>query len=440
MRTVVTAFISVFFVSWGAAADDLNLHAWQMETKGDPAGAREFLERSAQGGSADSLEAYAQFLDRHHDPAAREVYEKLLNKAQGDLRVYAASRLAILDLLAGDRAAAVRHLEQYHAAGGRDLNLAPPAAPSPEKSQTIPIPGPLRSFARMAALSPDLGPDEVIAALARNVVTNGYQAASSNEALEQTEYLKLVIRYLSQARELEKLSGADKVIKIETCDSSQTAELLRVLGYRMRGACGSEVVLETVNATRAFLTIDSGFPLAELEQSLRTNRPFTYDYKPTQAAGNLWSRLLALRQGSPGLRFHRFVPGRSLLVPPLPGPLQTGPRHRRRVAQEHHRAENSRLSPTSWISMAACSRFETDAPSCRGASVTRKSGPNWRGWRPIRPGAFFERLVAKDDGWLASYFDALARITNNSSERAGAELSHRSRPHAGASTRPSAAK
>jgi len=118
-------------------------------------------------------------------------------------------------------------------------------------------------------------------ALARNVVTNGYQAASSNEALEQTEYLKLVIRYLSQARELAKLAGADGAIKIETCESAQTGEILRVLGYRMRGGCGSEVVLETVNAMRAFLTIDSGFPLSELEQSLRTNRPFVYDYKPT---------------------------------------------------------------------------------------------------------------------------------------------------------------
>src|ERR1022692_814089 len=103
MRTVVTAFISVFFISWGAAADDLNLRAWQMESKGDPAAAREFLEHSAQSGAADSLEAYAQFLDRHHDPAARDVYEKLLKTAQGDQRVYAASRLVILDLVAGDR-------------------------------------------------------------------------------------------------------------------------------------------------------------------------------------------------------------------------------------------------------------------------------------------------------------------------------------------------
>ena len=78
----------------------------------------------------------------------------------------------------------------------------------------------------------------------------------------------LIVRYLAQARELEKLSGDAKVIKIEQCESSQTAELLKVLGYRMRGGCGSEVVLETLNASKAFVTIDSGFPVADLEQAL----------------------------------------------------------------------------------------------------------------------------------------------------------------------------
>jgi hypothetical protein len=146
---------------------------------------------------------------------------------------------------------------------------------------TSDIPGPITSFNRMAALSPDLKPEDVLPALARNIVTNGYQAANSQEALEQTEYLKLVFRYLSQARELDRLAGADKVVKVETCDSAKTGELLKILGYRMRGACGSDVVLETVNASRAFLTIDSGFPIADLEQALRTNRPFNYDYKPT---------------------------------------------------------------------------------------------------------------------------------------------------------------
>jgi len=412
MRTVVTAFISVFCVSWSAAADDLNLRAWQMETKGDPAGAREFLERGAQNGAADSLEAYAQFLDRHHDPAAREAYEKFLKVAQGDQRIFAASRLAILDLVAGDRDAAARHLEQYRAAGGRDLNLAPSSTPAPEKRQTVPIPGPLRSFARMAALSPELGPEDVISALARNVVTNGYQAASSNEALEQTEYLKLVIRYLSQARELEKLAGADKIIKVETCDSSQTAELLRVLGYRMRGACGSEVVLETVNATRAFLTIDSGFPLAELEQSLRVNRPFTYDYKPTQAlvvyGPDYWlsakdregSDFIDAFLGDPSLC--RLYLGLSKLDPATADEL------RKNTTVQKIRAYAHVLD--FYGGMFQVRNGRAIVP---GGQRSEKIWTELVGVAPDKGSAFFERLVAKDDGWLASYFDALARITNN---------------------------
>ena len=64
-----------------------------MESKGDPAGAREFLQRSAQSGAPDAIEAYAQFLDRHHDPAARETYEKMLTASQGEQRALAAQRL-----------------------------------------------------------------------------------------------------------------------------------------------------------------------------------------------------------------------------------------------------------------------------------------------------------------------------------------------------------
>ena len=119
----------------------------------------------------------------------------------------------------------------------------------------------------MAAISQDSTPDTVLTALARNVVTNGFQASHSSEELEETEYLKLVRRYLSQARELEKLAGPDKVIRVATCESSQTNDLLRVLGFRMRGGCGAEVVLETLNAPRAFLTTDSGFPIAQLEEA-----------------------------------------------------------------------------------------------------------------------------------------------------------------------------
>ena len=100
------------------------------------------------------------------------------------------SRLIALDLLAGDHVAAKRHFDAYQAAGGRGLT-APGSGPAPDAAkQTVTIPGPQRSFGRMAAISSDSTPDEVLGALARNVVTNGYQASHSNDALEQTEELE----------------------------------------------------------------------------------------------------------------------------------------------------------------------------------------------------------------------------------------------------------
>jgi hypothetical protein len=338
MKALVTAFISFFSVSCldiAAAADDFSARAWQMESKGEAAEARDYLRRAAQDGGVDAKLAYAEFLDRHRDPAARDAYEKAWDGARGEQREFAARRLVLLDLMAGDRDRAQHHLEDYRAAGGRDFAFPQGAALNPEKRQTITIPGPLRSFSRMAALAPEMSPEDVLTALARNVVTNGYQAAGTNALLEQTEYLKLVIRYLSQARELEKLADSSGAIKIETCDSSQTGELLRVLGYRMRGGCGSEVVLETLNASRAFLTIDSGFPLAELEQDLRTNP--------------LYTGLLAIVERPPGPRVHRCLPRRPLAVPLVSRTFEARASRFRGAAQGHHGSKDSRL--------CACARF-----------------------------------------------------------------------------------
>src|ERR1039458_2905997 len=258
----------------------------KLESTGDVAGARAALARQAEA-NPNHIAAwveYAEFLDRYGDPAAREAYAKLLEaaRAAGDSARASAvmRRLALLELLAGDRNAAMRNLEAYRAAGGKSANPGTAPAPAAENAGTAEIPGPLRSFARMAAISPDAEPVDILPALARNVVTNGYQASNNNEALEQTEYLKLVHRYLSQARELDKLAGESRVLKIDNCESPASGELLRILGFRMRGGCGSEVVLETVNAPRAFLTTDSGFPVNELEEALRTNRVFTYDFHP----------------------------------------------------------------------------------------------------------------------------------------------------------------
>jgi hypothetical protein len=46
-----------------------------------------------------------------------------------------------------------------------------------------------------------------------------------------------------------------------------------------------------------------------------------------------------------------------------------------------------------------------------GGARLEKTWADLVGVAPDRPGQFFERLIAKDDGWMASYFDALSRIT-----------------------------
>jgi hypothetical protein len=417
------AFPSVFaaLVALGSAlsgqvtAQDAIRSARELERKGDAPAARALLQQAALSSTdgAAGLLAYADFLGAHHDPEARPAYEKALaalDPAHTEDRQKTARRLVLLDLIAGDRAAAGRNLEAYRAAGGTEWSGGLPSAKPVDPPKTIDIPGPLRSFARMAALSPDLSPDELLPALARNVVTTGFQTAGG-EVLEPTEYLKLVVRYLAQARELAGIAGAQKVIRIEGCDSAQAGELLRVLGYRMRGGCGSDVVLETVNASRAFLTIDSGFPLAELEQALRTNRKFEYDYAPTHVpvlyGADYWVPPAEKQNGEfidvflSDLILCRTYVGLAKLDPETADAIrQAGPLERVKA-------------------FAHVLDFYGGMFEVRGGKAVTPGGarsePVWAelvGAPPARGGAFFAKLISRDDGWMASYFDAVARSSS----------------------------
>src|SRR5580658_8550244 len=104
MKALVTAFICLLGIYIGTArgADDFAAHAWQLEAKGEAAEARDYLQHAAQTGGVDAQLAYAQFLDRHRDPEARQVYQKVAQSARGEQRELAARRLVVLDLLAGD--------------------------------------------------------------------------------------------------------------------------------------------------------------------------------------------------------------------------------------------------------------------------------------------------------------------------------------------------
>jgi hypothetical protein len=368
----------------------------KMEASGDVAGARAALAHAAEGNprSVPALTAYAEFLQRYGDPSAKEAYNKLLAalKQSGDNSRASAitKRLALLDQVASD---------------------APrPAEASAENLPAVPIPGPLRSFARMVAISRDASPDEILQALARNVVTNGYQASHSNEALEQTEYLKLVHRYLNQAQELQKLAGDSKVIKIDNCDSPSVGELLRILGFRIRGGCGSEVVLETVNAARAFLTTDSGFPINLLEEALRTNRPFSYDYHPTMATvlfgPEYWTG--GGKEKDAGDFVDTFISDPSLCRLYLGfAKLDT------ETAEDLRKAiPYTRIKAYSHVLDFFGGMFQI-----RGGKAVLPGGPKsaavWSdmvGVSPDHGGDFFDKLMAKDDGWLASLYDSIARI------------------------------
>ncbi|HUB81255.1 MAG TPA: hypothetical protein VMB03_20780 [Bryobacteraceae bacterium] len=369
----------------------------KMEASGDVAGARALLARAAETNphGIPALTAYAEFLERYGDPGAKDAYAKLLAtvRQSGDTARADAigKRIALLDLVSGT---------------GHSLPALKDDRP------TVPIPGPLRSFARMVAISGDARPNEILQALARNVVTNGYQASHSNEALEQTEYLKLVHRYLSQAQELQKLAGDTKVIKIDNCDSPQVAELLRILGFRIRGGCGSEVVLETVNAARAFLTTDSGFPINVLEESLRTNRPFVYDYHPTSATvifgPEYWTG--GVKEKDPGDFIDTFISDPSLCR------LYLG---FSKLDSETAEELRKGIPFTRVKAYAHILDFFGGMFEIRGGKALVPGGPKsaalWgdlAGASPDHGADFFDKLMAKDDGWLASLYDSIARMNS----------------------------
>lgn len=413
--SLCVALLGFAFVLAGQGpAGDAIRSAQERERMGDASGARTLLQQAVRSSNDDpaAVLAYAEFLGAHHDPDTRRAYEDALTAlppAKRADRQKVARSLVLLDLIAGDRAAAGAHLEAYRAAGGGEWSGGLPAGTPVGPPQTIEIPGPLRSFARMAALAPDLPPQELLPALARNVVTSGYRA-TGGEVLEPTEYLKLVTRYVSQARELAHIAAEKKIIRVETCESAEAGELLRVLGYRMRGGCGSDVVLETVNASRAFVTIDSGFPIAELEQALRTNRKFEYPYAataiPVLYGAGYWVPGAEKQSGE-------FVD--AFLGDPMLCRTYLGLAKLDRETAEALRqaAPIERLK-----AFAHVLDFFGGMFAVRGGKAVAPGGARsehvWAelvGAAPSQGGAFLAKLISKDDGWLASYYDALARVS-----------------------------
>ncbi len=302
-------------------------------------------------------------------------------------------------------AAVASSLSAANSPTGPETGPSTPLEPTAPPPETLTIPGPLRSFLRMAGLSQEATPDQVLSLLAYNVYTLGSQSG------RETEYLRLLSRYVDQARELQALAGSNKVIRISGC--SQAQPLMEILGYRMFGGCGQKsATLMTFNPERAFLSSDSGFPLTALEEALESNSAFSYPYSSTAVPVLLkaqdWTALTSWRRG----RGENLL---DVLLHDLPvarlywafSRLDT------ETAQDLTRSPGlKKLLPN-----AAVLDFYGAEITIRNGRVMAPGGdaaePGWRqlvGASTRSPAEFVLHLVERDRGWLAAYYDVLARI------------------------------
>jgi hypothetical protein len=279
----------------------------------------------------------------------------------------------------------------------------------PGSSSDVVIPGPLRSFLRMAGISQKVSSEEVLPLLARNVFAQGYQGWQGSGA--RTEFLILLIRYVQQAKELKALAGSEGIIHVSNCGEAEP--LLRILGYRLRQDCGaSGTFLVTADPERAFLTIDSGFPLPELEATLQGGKPFVYPFGASRA-GVLFTEsdwMTASKQNSKGTKDLVDV----LLRDPALARLYWA---MARIDAETRVSLRQSPGLRKLLPFASVLDFYGSHICIRSGRVIVPGGTEaesaWKdlvGASPASPAEFVSKLLAKDKGWLAAYFDALSRV------------------------------
>ena len=268
------------------------------------------------------------------------------------------------------------------------------------------IPGPQRPFLRMAGISQKVVPEEVLPLLSRNVFTEGFEGSN-----HPTEFLVLLKRYVQQARELSQLAaGSGMVIRVSNCGDAKP--LLRILGYRTSADCGvPETSLQTQDPERAFLAIDSGFPLSELEKTLQGGKPFEYPFEsssvPVLFSENDWKKATAKNGKNEDLLD-------TILSDPAVARLYWA---LSRIDLETARALQQTVGIPKLVPYAAVLDFYGRSLCIKDGRVNVPGGaPAEAAWKelvganPDSPGAFVSKLLAKDKGWLAAYFDVLSRV------------------------------
>ena len=272
------------------------------------------------------------------------------------------------------------------------------------------IPGPLRPLLRMAGVSQKATPDEVLPLLARNVFVLGY--IGWQESGTPTEYLILVRRYVNQAKELQQLAGRDEVIRISNCE--EALALLQVIGFRLNQRCGEKTAsLVTADPERAFITTDSGFPLHDLEKSLREGTEFSYRFPSTRVPVLLtekdWTDAIQTRRKE-NYSLIEWLLRRPSMARLYWAMSRQDPATREALVKSVGLKRLLPLAPVlDFYGSNICIRnARVDVP---GGAAAEELWSELVGANPKSPGEFVPKLLAKDNGWLAAFYDSFARIS-----------------------------
>jgi hypothetical protein len=263
----------------------------------------------------------------------------------------------------------------------------------------------------MAGISQEVSSPEVLPILAHTVVLHGYQLGRA------TEYLVLLRRYVRQSKELSGLAVQGSMIRVSGCKDADN--LLRILGYREQGECGkSEMSLVTADPERAFLTVDSGFPLLDLEEALEHDAAFTYPYAgstvPVMYTAAEWVAIAAPK-GDEG---RDLMDG--LLYEPQVARLYWA---MSRVEPATRDDLKQNLGLAKLLPMGSTLDLYGSQLCIRDGHVLLPGGQaGEKQWQDLvganagTPGNFVTQLLTKDHGWLAAYFDAMARANQRQQE------------------------
>lgn len=281
-----------------------------------------------------------------------------------------------------------------------------PPAILAEPRNTIDIPGPLRSFLRMAGISQEATPREVLPLLARSVFLHGHNGS------KETEYLLLIDRYVSLSRELEALAGSDGAIRVADC--AQAAKLIAVLGFKFERGCGRKGAdLITENSERAFLTVDSGFPLTALEEALQKGTPFSYPFPATPVP------VLFTEKDWVAASPKKMQPGESLLdvllhdvdVDRLYSAMARSDLQTRLALYRSPGLRKLLPVAAAFDFYGSNIRIRSGAVVLPTAAAAAKDWEDLAGASPQASGEFVVRLMGRDHGALAAYFDAFTRVS-----------------------------